>query len=60
MSQRPYLAYADDACSNETDKEHHAAQKTEDVHRLLAKGGEEPQGDEVQVAVNETVPTHEF
>ena len=40
---------------DETDEEYHGADESEDMHRLLAEVGEEPQRQQVEVAVEEAV-----
>ena len=41
-------------------EEHDGAQETEHVHRLLAKRREEPEGQQVEIAVDEAVQAHEL
>ena len=40
---------------NESDEEHDGAEESEDVHRLAAEAAQEPQCDEVEIAVEESV-----
>ena len=50
-----HTAYDED--SDEADEEHEGADKSEEMHRLLTELIEEPNGHEVEVAVDETVET---
>ena len=44
----------------EADEEHQRAEEAENVHRLLAESAEEPQRDEVEIAVYKTVQSHKL
>ena len=54
-----FLCTQEEGCK-EADDEHDGAQKSEDVHGLLAKCSEEPQRHQVEIAVDKTVPAHEL
>ena len=54
------LAGADNNDGNESDEEHQRTQYAKEVHRLDAEGGKEPEGYQVQVSVEETIPPAEF
>ena len=51
---------ADNNDGNESDEEHQRTQYAKEVHRLDAEGGKEPEGYQVQVSVEETIPPAEF
>ncbi len=54
------LADSHDDDGDEAEDEHQRTQKAEKVHGLDAEGGEEPQGYQVQIAVEETVQPAEL
>ena len=54
------LVHSDSRSSDEAYEEHHRTEKTEHVHGLLAKGAEEPQSEQIEVAVDKTVQSHEL
>ena len=60
MVEGPCFLGSQEEGSKETDDEDNGTQETKYVHRLLAEGTEEPQGHQVEIAVHETVPTHEL
>ena len=55
IRQRVQLHTAYHYDRDKTDEEHHTADQTEEMHRLLAKFIQEPQGHQIQVTVHEAV-----
>ena len=60
MSQCPQLVDTDPCCCQEADEEHDGAQEAEYVHGLTTEGAQEPQCQQVEIAVYEAVQTHEL
>ena len=60
VPQRPELVDANAQGGEEADEEHDGAEEAEHVHRLLAEGAQEPQRQQVEIAVDEAVQAHEL
>ena len=60
MGQTPEFICTDPEGGHKTDEKHDGAKETKHVHRFLAKRREEPEGEQVEIAVDEAVQSHEL